>query len=75
MKNITQSELSRVTKISRSHISLIENGRLRIQLDTLVVIAQGLRVSLSELFEDITFADIYETKKAILPPSKEKPLD
>jgi transcriptional regulator with XRE-family HTH domain len=74
-KGMSQQVLSNVTGLDRTHLSRIENGQYRFQLDTLEVIAQGLRVNLSDLFETIRIDDIWETRPLPNPPYKglEKP--
>jgi transcriptional regulator with XRE-family HTH domain len=59
LKGMTQEDLSHITKLTRSHISQIECGKFKVQLDTVEVLAQGLRISLFELFEQITIEDIF----------------
>ncbi len=63
-KGLSQQEMADVCGLHRTHISKIEQGNFRVQLDTLIQIAQGLRVSLSELFEGVELEDLWETRKA-----------
>jgi DNA-binding XRE family transcriptional regulator len=52
-RELTQSNMAKKFGIDRSFISDVERGRKSISLPMLEVIALGLRISLSELFEDI----------------------
>lgn len=49
----TQLEMSVLLGIDRGHISELERGRKSVSLPTMEVFALGLRVSLSELLEDV----------------------
>ena len=44
--------------MERTYLSKIEKGVYLPQLDTIILIAQGLRVSVSELFEGFVIPDI-----------------
>ena len=50
---MTQSEMAKKFGIDRSFISDVERGRKSISLHTLEVIAIGMGISLSKLFENI----------------------
>ena len=52
-RNLTQSEMARKFGIDRSFISDVERGRKSISLPLLEVIALGLQISLSALFEGL----------------------
>ncbi len=52
-KNYTQAELAEYLGIDRSHLSELENGHKNVSLCLLDVIAQGFKVSLSDLLDDI----------------------
>ena len=52
-RSLTQADMARRFGIDRSFISEIECGRKAISLPMLEVIALGLQVSLSELFQDL----------------------
>ena len=52
-KGLSQEVLSSFANIGRSHLSMIESGRLSPQVDTLWRIAEALDMRLSELFEII----------------------
>jgi transcriptional regulator with XRE-family HTH domain len=56
--SLTQAEISKRTGLTQSHWSQIENGHLKFQIDTLELIAQGLRVSLATIFEGIVLGDL-----------------
>jgi transcriptional regulator with XRE-family HTH domain len=62
-KLITQKEMSEVCGIERSYLSRIERGQFKPQLDTIVLLAQGVRVTLSELFEGIEIEDMWEKRR------------
>ena len=49
-KNITLSELSRLTGISKSHLNYIENGIKEPTISVLVLIAKALNVKIDELY-------------------------
>ena len=49
-KNITLSELSRLTGISKSHLNYIENGVKEPTISVLVLIAKALNVKIDELY-------------------------
>jgi len=55
---MTQADLSKRTGLTRSHISQIENGRVRIQMNTLELIVQGLRITFVDLFDGVAVGDI-----------------
>lgn len=50
-KNITITELSKLTKLSKGHLSKIERGETRPTIDTLVIIALALKVKVEELYK------------------------
>ncbi len=50
---MTQSDMAKRFGIDRSFISDVERGRKSISLPMLEVIALGMNVSLSKLFEDV----------------------
>ncbi len=52
-RSLTQADMARKFGIDRSFISEIECGRKAISLPMLEVIALGLQISLSELFQDL----------------------
>lgn len=51
-KNITTYELSELTGIPQSTISKMENGKRRIETDSIVLLAKALEISISVFFED-----------------------
>lgn len=69
LKGLTQKEVAEVCGIERSYLSRLEKGEFKPQLDTIVLLAQGLRVTLSELFEEIEIEDIWakRTTRKIAP--------
>jgi transcriptional regulator with XRE-family HTH domain len=69
-KGLTQREVADAVDLERTHLSRIEQGTFNPQLDTIVLLAQGLRVSLSELFEGIEIEDVWDLKKLASPPRK-----
>lgn len=50
---LTQVELSSKTKLSRTYISDVENGRYSPSLKSLKIIADALELTLSELLEGV----------------------
>ena len=50
---LSQEQLSEITGIHRSYISRVETGESSPSFDVLVVLAQGLGISPSELVEGI----------------------
>lgn len=52
-KGITLRELERISKISKSELSNIERNKTDPTLRTLIMIAYGLNVEITELFEVI----------------------
>lgn len=52
-RSLTQADMARKFGIDRSFISEIECGRKAISLPMLEVIALGLQITLSELFQDL----------------------
>lgn len=57
-KNMTQEQLSEQTKLSLSHISNLENGRSKMSLESLILIAKVLQVPTDAiLFGQLTFND------------------
>ena len=51
-KKMTQKELAKKSKLSRSYISRVENAKANIYLDTLFQISKGLKIKLSKLVEE-----------------------
>ena len=52
-KGLTQEVLSGLASIPRSHLAMIESGRISPKIDTLWKIAEALGMRLSELIERI----------------------
>ena len=52
-KGLTQEVVSGLANIPRSHLAMIESGRISPKVDTLWRIAEALGIKLSELFEMI----------------------
>jgi transcriptional regulator with XRE-family HTH domain len=63
LKGLTQGEVAEVSGLDRAYWSHIEAGSYKPNLDTIVQVAQGLRVNLSELFEGIEIEDLWLTRK------------
>ena len=53
LRGLTQQQLADVTRIDRTYLSSVENGRRNVSLDNLARIAGGLGVSLSVLMEGV----------------------
>lgn len=51
-KNLTQLTLELESGLNRTEISRIENGQRNIEFITIVRLAEGLGISLNELFAD-----------------------
>lgn len=52
-KGLSQEILSALAGISRSHLSLLENGKKTVMLDTFWRIADALEIKPSELLKEI----------------------
>jgi transcriptional regulator with XRE-family HTH domain len=52
-RHLSLSELARATSISKATLSSVENARANPTIDTLVLLARALRVSLGELLEEL----------------------
>ena len=50
-KGLTQKNLAQLSKVDRSYLSGVENGKRTIQLDNLLKVCDGLGVTLAEFFE------------------------
>ena len=52
-KGITQEVLSGLAGIARTHLTMIENGSIHANIETVWKIAQGLEMPTSELFAHV----------------------
>ena len=52
-KGLTQEVLSGLASIPRSHLAMIESGRISPKIDTLWKISEALGMKLSEMIEQI----------------------
>jgi len=52
-RGLSQVQLADMADIGRAHLSQIENGAVAARIDTLVEIAKGLDVKLSDLIRDV----------------------
>jgi transcriptional regulator with XRE-family HTH domain len=52
-RGLSQTQLADTAGIGRAHLSQIENGAVAARIDTLVAIADGLKVKLSDLIRDV----------------------
>ncbi len=64
---MTQQELSEQINVTMNYLSLIENGRRKPTIETLVKLAKGLNVPLSKLFstpkpEEMKVKDNYDKR-------------
>jgi transcriptional regulator with XRE-family HTH domain len=50
---LTQEEFAVKSGLNRSHLAMIELGRIDVQIETLRVIATALEISLAELFRGL----------------------
>lgn len=57
-RELSLSELARATAMSKATLSSIENARANPTVTTLSAVADALRVSLAELFEDLPLGEI-----------------
>lgn len=57
-RHLSLSELARATAISKATLSSIENARANPTVETLASLAQALRVSLSELLEELPLGEV-----------------
>ena len=55
MKDLTQTQLAHLVGNDREYIYKIEKGKVSPSISTIAVLAYALDISLSNLFEDITF--------------------
>lgn len=53
-EGLAQEELARRADLDRTMISLVENGKKLVRIDTLVKLSRAFGVSLSVLMEDVT---------------------
>ena len=58
LQGLRQEDLAVKARITRTHLSRIENGKFDIQLVTLGLICKGLRVQPDELMRDIKILDV-----------------
>lgn len=54
MKDLTQTQLADLVGNDRQYIYKIEKGKVSPSISTIAVIAYALKISLSELFEEVT---------------------
>ena len=52
-RNLTQSQMARTFGIDRTFISDVERGRKSISLQTMEVVALGMKITLSDLLRDL----------------------
>jgi transcriptional regulator with XRE-family HTH domain len=57
-RHLSLSELARATTMSKATLSSIENARSNPTVDTLASLAAALRVSITELLEDLPVAEV-----------------
>lgn len=57
-RHLSLSELARATRMSKATLSSIENARSNPTLETLVSLAGAMRVSISELLEELPLAEV-----------------
>lgn len=63
-RHLSLSELARATGIGKATLSGIENGRANPTVETLAALAGALRVSLSELLEDLPLGEVRVARRA-----------
>jgi transcriptional regulator with XRE-family HTH domain len=57
-RHLSLSEIARATSMSKATLSAIENGQGNPTVDTLVLLAGGLGVSISELLEQVQLGEV-----------------
>ena len=55
--NLTQKELADMISIERKHVSLIENGRQNLTMDTLYKISTALNTTIIDLLKEMDYED------------------
>jgi transcriptional regulator with XRE-family HTH domain len=63
-RHLSLSELARATAMSKATLSSIENGRANPTVDTLASLAAALRVSITELLEDLPIPKVRVVRSA-----------
>ena len=58
MKQMTQGELAKASKVDRSYISNVENGRRNASMTFLYRVCRTLDVTLRDFFADDTFSSL-----------------
>ncbi|MDR3735205.1 MAG: helix-turn-helix transcriptional regulator [Acidobacteriaceae bacterium] len=53
LKGMTQADLAKASQQQRAYLSQLENGKFSARIDTLHLIAKGLRVTLAEMFDGV----------------------
>ena len=57
-KAMSQKDLAYDSNLDRSYIASVENGKRNISIENIEKIANALKVSLKEFFEDKSFSEI-----------------
>ena len=57
-KAISQKDLAYDADLDRSYIASVENGQRKISIVNIEKIANALKVSLKEFFDDVSFSEI-----------------
>lgn len=57
LRNMTTYDLSEITKIPQSTISKIENGKRKIDSDSIILISEALEVSIDYLLKGCSYED------------------
>lgn len=55
--NLTQKELADMISIERKHVSLIENGRQNLTMDTIYKISTALNTTIIDLLKEMDYED------------------
>jgi len=66
-RHLSLSELARATTMSKATLSSIENARANPTVDTLASLAGALRVSITELLEDLPIPEVRVVRSAQRP--------
>jgi XRE family transcriptional regulator, regulator of sulfur utilization len=64
--NITQEDLAEMAGISAKYLSSIERGKENFTLNTIINIAQALKIELNEIFIQLHFEDFEFRKQRLI---------
>ena len=61
-KAMSQKDLAYDANLDRSYIASVENGKRNISIENIEKIANALKVSLKEFFEDVGFEELIKNE-------------